>query len=230
MTHIDEDDDVSLDELLELAREAHAAELHTGMPARVVSYDASTQRADVRPVVQRTVPRVDGGTHLEDLPVIRSVPVLWPGGGGFAIHCPLAAGDDVYLLIPEQDPQSFLESGTPGAPIDHRRHHLAGAFALPVVRHRGRAIAGTSSTELVMGRDNGTGPAVRISNTAIKVGRNATSKATRADNLDLHLEAISNDLVAIATAAGTTATNYGAAGKLALDGSNPIAATVAEVE
>ena len=201
MTHVDEDDDVSLADLLELARESHAAELHTGMPARVVSYDASAQRADVRPVVQRTVPRVDGGTHLEDLPVIRSVPVIWPGGGGFAIHCPLAAGDDVYLLIPEQDPQAFLESGSPGAPIDHRRHHLAGAFALPVVRHRARAISGAGANELLIGRDGGTGPAVRVGTSTIKIGRNATAKAARADNLDAHLAAISADLDIIAAAA-----------------------------
>lgn len=230
MSEIDADDDVTLTDLLEMARESWHAELHTALPGRVVSYDVDTQRADVRPVVQRTVPRVDGGTALEDLPTIRSVPVLWPGGGGFCFHAPLAAGDDVMLLVPEQDPQQFLETGQASAPLDHRRHHLAGAFALPLIRSRARRIEGASASELVIGHDDGSGPAIRVTASAIKVGRNATAKAVRADNLGTHLAAIADDLDTIATAASVTATSYGSIAKAALDLASPIAATVAEVE
>lgn len=65
--------------------------------------------------------------------------------------------------------------------------------------------------------------------TSITLG-NGSSPATKASNLEQHLSAISADLIAIASAAGTTATNYGTAAKEALDAAAPIAATKVLIE
>lgn len=230
--------DVDLDDVpdaasaADLAFAARMAEVHTILPGRVVSYDSATQRVDVRPMVRRPVPRADGGVLLEELPIVRSVPVVLPGGGGFHVYIPLAAGDHVLLLCGDLDPARFLDTSEPSDPVDHRRHHLAHAFALPVVRPRADAIApDPGPVVMVLGRESG--PRVLISETPtprIKAGANATQKAARAGSLDAHLAAISADLVAIAAAAGTVATNYGATGRAGLVLSDPIAATLVEVE
>lgn len=65
--------------------------------------------------------------------------------------------------------------------------------------------------------------------TSFTVG-NGSSEATKARNLAQHLSAISKDLEAIATTAGTTAANYGTAAKAALDAAAPIAATKVLIE
>lgn len=228
MSAIDEDDDVSLEALLALARESWMAEVHTALPARVVSYDGTTQLADVRPLVRRAVPRVDGGTLLEELPIVRAVPVLWPGGGGFFVHLPLTAGDDVLLVIAEADPSRYQATGEASDPVDHRRHHLAHAYAIPVVRPRTRPILSTSESYLSLGLDDGT--TIQVGNGVLRLGAAPVSKAARADNVGEHLAAISADLEVIAAAAMSTAANYGTAAKTVLDGSKPIACNIVEVE
>ena len=230
---VDQDDAPDAATTADLAFAARMAEVHTILPGRVVSYDSAAQRADVRPMVRRPVPRADGGAPLlEELPIVRSVPVILPGGAGFLLHIPLQAGDHVLLLCGDLDPARFLETAEPSDPIDHRRHHLAHAYALPVVRPRAQALTpDPGSVVLVIGKNGG--PRILVSETPtprIKVGAGATQKATRATSLDVHLAAISADLIAIATAAGTVAANYGAAGRAALLVSDPIAATLVEIE
>lgn len=201
MSDVDEDDRLDAATLAELSHQARMAEVHTAIPGRVVSYDAATQRADVRPLVQRTVPRVDGGVLLEELPVVRSVPVLHPRAGGFFVHLPIAAGDDVLLVMSEADPARYLSTGQPGAPIDHRRHHLAHAFAIPGVHPEAGALAAGDALagELVLGRE-GTGPLVRVTDDVIKLGRNATDKAAMATPTNARLDAIELALNAFSSA------------------------------
>lgn len=229
---VDQDDVPDAASAGDLAFAARMAEVHTVLPGRVVAYDSTTQRVDVRPVVRRPIPRADGGVLLEELPVVRSVPIVLPGGAGFLLHIPLEAGDHVLLLCADLDPARFLETSEPSDPVDHRRHHLAHAFALPVVRPRADVLTpDPGSAALIIGKNGG--PRILIASAPtprIKVGSGATQKVARADNLDAHLAAISADLAAIATAAGTAATNYGAAGRAALIGSSPIPATIVEVE
>jgi hypothetical protein len=246
---VDQDDVPDAPSAADLAFAARMAEVHTVIPARVVSYDSAEQRVDVRPMVRRPVPRADGGTLLEDLPMVRSVPVILPGGADFYLHIPLEAGDHVLLLCADSDPARFLETAQPSDPIDHRRHHLAHAFALPVVRPRAQALSPDPGAdrlamgrvgsppritinegEVVVGEEGGPRVVISSSPASLKVGADATQKAARAGSLDAHLAAISADLIAIATAAGTVATNYGETGRAALIISDPIPAEIVEVE
>jgi hypothetical protein len=65
-----------------------------------------------------------------------------------------------------------------------------------VIRTRARRIEGASATDLVIGADDGTGPAISISGTEIKAGRNATKSAATAED-------VRAELVKIATTLGT---------------------------
>jgi hypothetical protein len=209
VTDVDQDDRLDAATLAELAHAARMAEVHTAIPGRVTSY--ADGRADVQPLVQRAVPRVDGGTLLEDLPVVRSVPVLMPRAGGYFVHLPLEAGDDVLLVISEADPARYLSSGQAGAPIDRRRHHLAHAFAIPgavpdsAVLEPTDAIAG----ELVLGKV-GSGPLIRVSGTLVKIGRNALEPAAKAPTTNARLAALEN-VVSAFVAATPVAMDGGAA-------------------
>jgi hypothetical protein len=119
-------------ELIRRAIEARLAEVHTSIPAMVISYDATTQTCEVQPLVKRLVPSdKDGVLESESYPRIKNVPVAFPRTALFVFHFPLAFGDTVYLLCPERSIAEWRTTGIESAPGDARLHPLAGAVALP---------------------------------------------------------------------------------------------------
>lgn len=121
----------TLQEVLAEVIESRLLELHTAIPGKVISYDASKQTAEVLPVVQRVDPTEDGGSTLTRLPSIPNVPVQWPRGGGYAIHFPLAAGDHVLLVFSEAAIGHWRASGEIAPPGDLRRCSLGYPVAIP---------------------------------------------------------------------------------------------------
>lgn len=119
-------------ELFRVATEARLSAVHTALPGIVVSYDPATQTADVRPAVKRLVPTAEEGEYAaETLPVVPSVPVLWPRAGLSWFAPELHPGDGVLLVFCESDPTIYLRSGEVSEPADVRRHSMAHAVAIP---------------------------------------------------------------------------------------------------
>lgn len=121
----------TIQEVIADAIESRLLELHTAIPGKVISYDATTQTAEVAPVVQRAEPAVNGSSTLTPLPSIPNVPVQWPRGGGYAIHFPLAPGDHVLLVFSEAAIGHWRASGELAPPGDLRRHSLGYPVAIP---------------------------------------------------------------------------------------------------
>lgn len=147
--------------------DARLADLHTALPGRVRSYDATTQTADIEPMIKRGVPT--GGEEdevvLETLPVLPSVPVLFPSGGQCFVTFPLTVGDPVLLVFSERDTSQFRATGAVSDPGVPTMHGLSGAVAIPCAfGPRSAAMSGVSSTDLVVGRTNG------LANLTIKSG------------------------------------------------------------
>jgi hypothetical protein len=107
--------------------------LHTAQPGIVVSYDASTQTADVRPAVRRTLPSASDEDRdvYEQLPVCPHVPVMWPRGRGFSCVGTLSPGDSVLLVFCERDFSDWYDSGAVSDPQFAELHALNGAVAIP---------------------------------------------------------------------------------------------------
>lgn len=158
--------------------EHHLQELHVAMPGRVERYDHATQTADVLPLVRHGARQPDGSTAMEDLPVIPTVPVLWPRAGGWFMAMPLAVGDTVQLLVNSAAIGHWRAGG--GAvtdPGDLRRHHLSHAVAIPGLATRAQRLkhAPPASHGMVFGQDDDGGTRVTIdSNGTIIVTRAAT--------------------------------------------------------
>ena len=68
------------------------------MPGVIVSYDAPSRRASVRPALAITTAK---GRFIER-PVVTDVPVVFPGGGGFLLQFPLSSGDPVLLVYSQR--------------------------------------------------------------------------------------------------------------------------------
>lgn len=65
-------------------------EMYTGMPGKIVSYDAKTQSCTAQPVFQ---------TGELPMPPIYHVPVIFPAGGGAVLSFPVRAGDRCWLAF-----------------------------------------------------------------------------------------------------------------------------------
>lgn len=106
--------------------------VHTAMPAKIVSYDASKHLAVVVPTVRIAM---DNGVELE-LPQLSRVPVLFPSTGAFDIEFPVAPDDEVLLIFSETDLSAWIDSqGTEVvSPNTPSRFGLNSAIAIPGLR------------------------------------------------------------------------------------------------
>ena len=101
--------------------------VHTSLPGIVNTYDASTRRARVQPAIDLLL---TNGTSMPK-PIILDVPVLFPSGGGYTIHVPLAAGDPVMIFFSERDIARFKATLTSGAPLSDDIMEAQHAVAVP---------------------------------------------------------------------------------------------------
>lgn len=201
-------------DVLEAFREAMQRNMHTAMPAVVVSYDASAKTANVKPACWQPVkvtgehPSDEQGFTYVELPTIPDVPVAFPSGGGFYVVFPLQPGDAVFLVFSETPMGEYLLNGVTGAkPLDTRRHSLGYPIAIPgAARPDSKAIA-DSSTDLIVGKD-GTNSQIKVSATDIQVGKGATDFVALASKVLTELNSIRtqfNAHVHVETGASTNA-------------------------
>ena len=118
----------TLNDAILAAVDGRLGNLHACLPGRVEKYDYKTQKADVKPLVKR--PYADGA---KPLPVISSVPVVWPRGGDASLTFPLGKGDGVLLVFAERSIETWLAAskGTDADPGEPRRFDLSDAIAIP---------------------------------------------------------------------------------------------------
>jgi hypothetical protein len=112
-------------ELLDAAMLTKLADLHTCFPARIEAYDYTTQRASVKPLLNRKLR--DG--RIESLPVISNVPVWMPRSGGASITLPVSPGDTCFVACTERSIDEWLQRGGVQTPADPRKHSLFDAVA-----------------------------------------------------------------------------------------------------
>ena len=132
-------------------------DMHTCMVARVQSYDAAKQVADLVPVVRHAVEQPDGSTVYEELPVLPAVPIAFPRAGAWFIGFPVTPGDFVVVHVFDAAHEHWRAGdGAAQHPGDLRRRSLGSVVAYPVNCYPAEsklAHAPAQSTNLVIGSD-----------------------------------------------------------------------------
>ncbi len=101
--------------------------VHTCIPATIVDYDFSVQKASVLPSVKITL---SDGTVLSQ-PIISNVPVIFPRSKNASLTFPLEKGDGVLLVFSERCLDNWLASNTDEVEeIINRRFDLTDAIAI----------------------------------------------------------------------------------------------------
>ncbi len=145
----------TLSDVIEGALEARLDDVHTSMPGRVVSFDRDSCTANVQPTIKKIYTREDGTEFAANLPVIPSVPVVFPGSGSaaaggtgsFGITFPINKGDEVLLVFSSASLDSWkLSRDQLVAPKPYKPHALSDAIAIPGLRSIANAKKSTSGS------------------------------------------------------------------------------------
>jgi len=217
-----------LEEVLRAAMEAFAAGLFVACPGEIVSYDSSKQLADVKPQVKQLIVDLDGNEELLDLPVVPSVPVGFPRGGGFFMSLPMAVGDQVLLVFCDREINTWKSKGGNVDAADPRNHALSDAVAIPGCWPISGALSGSLGSHMVLGKEGST--LIYVKDGEIALGELnpvqkillGTAFRTAQATLDANLQ---NGWTALATVMGALATAFTALG--AIPAHNPTCSVAA---
>lgn len=117
----------SLLDAIDVMMDAKVAAMNTALPGEVLKYDASTGKAEVRPLIRL---KYADGTTLTP-PVIVNVPIVMPRTQGGSLTLPVAAGDKVLLIFAQWSIDRWLSEGGEVDAGDARAHAMSDAFAIP---------------------------------------------------------------------------------------------------
>lgn len=166
----------SLAEVISSAISGALEGVHTALPAKVVRYDASTQQADVQPLVKAAYTDEEGERQVASLPVVASVPVVMLTAGGFTFTVPVQNGNTGLLVFAEASLDRWL-AGT-GGEVDPEidvRHGLSDGVFLPGLLPFGAPMDPAPPTDHATAGSVG-GPRIHFRSSAITIGDESGSK------------------------------------------------------
>lgn len=162
--------------VLRAALERRLSEVHTAMPGRVESYDASAQTVDVQPLLKAPAATEGGGTEALSMPVLTALPVCFPAAGGFRLVLPVKKGDTGWIMFSEASLDAWQDKGGLVDPGDPRRFHLSDAVFLPGLHAKDANLTGANADDASFGKDGA--HQVVITPDVIELGGNIDSRPT----------------------------------------------------
>jgi len=115
-------------QLLDEIIDTKLLEVHTSLPATIVSYDYDKNLAVVKPSLKRKYKKEDSPVEL---PLINDVPVGQYRLGESWIRLPVNVGDEGQLIINERSIDKWINEGGTVDPEDFRKFSLADAVFWP---------------------------------------------------------------------------------------------------
>jgi hypothetical protein len=188
-------EEVTLAELMQMMLDGRQVDIHTAIPAKVTSYDASKQTIECVPALNRSLPDGQGNYTTEQLPKLVDVPVCFPRCGSFFLSFPIQAGDFVLLVICQRNIGNWRATGNQGDPGDLGMHTLDGAVAIPGVFPDSGKLSNADGTNMVLGSDSSANGRIELKAAGVNLGAGATDGV-----------ATLTDLKALAFAIGSAAT------------------------
>ncbi len=175
------------------AIDVHMEGVYTCLIAQVTAYDSSKLTVDCQPLTKQGYINEVGARAATALPIIPSVPLMFPGAGGMRITFPVQVGDRVLLCFSMHSIDRLLASDGSRVvdPGDDRRHDLSGAVAIPGFQTLRSASPANADAMVIEGDD-------------IRLGDDGASNALILESA--FKSALNTLLQSIASAVGTSGT------------------------
>ena len=166
------------------------------LPAKVISFNRATNRAKVQPLIMM----VDTNFEQIERAPISSIPVRFPGAGGYILSFNLKPNDLGWIQANDRDISLFLQNYTNSKPNTFRVKDFADAVFIPDPM-TGFTISGEDAENAVLQSLDGT---VKIS-----LGTNEITVAAPTVTINADTKAIINGEFEVS---GTNLSTLGAAG------------------
>lgn len=171
----------TLADLLDTMARAVSLGINVSMPARVVTYNATTQKADVTLdllAVMYNANAVDG-EDVQEATQVRGVPVMWPRTAGGYLTFPLVPDDTGLVVFADRSLEQWKRLGVAVDPEAAWAHALQDAVFMPGLHPDTDPIS--PATDLT---------AAVLEGTLVKLGRTATEKGIKATTFEGVIDAI----------------------------------------
>ena len=134
------------------------------LPAQVMSYDRSTNRAKVQLLIN--IVGTDGSQYPR--PQLAAIPVFVFGGGGFRLSFPLKSGDQGWVIANDRDISNFLNSYKQTSPNTARIKNFSDGVFFPDVMKGLDTISGGDANNAILSNSSGT-VTISISETGVTI-------------------------------------------------------------
>lgn len=189
---------LTLAEVIDHAIDERLADVHTAIPARVVSYDATKQMVSVQILVKTRDEAADGTVEARSIAVVHGVPIVWAIP---TATTPVPVGSFALLMHAERSVDRWLAgAGEEVDPADVRVFHLSDGFALLGLRPFGAPLSNVPTDSTC------------VSGPVLLGGFDATAFAADASKVDAALGALK---AAVSASADFNAFKIAAAGLFA---------------
>lgn len=110
---------------------ADRKDIHTSLPAQVVSYDAATNTCSIQPCIMRIRTDDPSREGWFQMPQINSVPVKQQGSGKLLLSVAPQAGSYGNMIVAQRSIETWIAEGGVVAPTSSRMHHFSDAIFDP---------------------------------------------------------------------------------------------------
>lgn len=126
---------------------SHQSTVWTALPGYIVDYDAASNTATVQPGIKGIASLQDGGQQSVAMPVLKSVPIVFPYGGGAYFTFPIAADDECLLVFASRSIDAWFQSGGIQEQFcPSQMHSLSDGFAMVGPISKANALTGINTT------------------------------------------------------------------------------------
>lgn len=163
---------------MRLVLDGRLSNVWTAIPGIVKSVDLATLTCEVQPAIQGTVQKPDGSFESVNYPLLVDVPIVFPSVAGFLVTLPLAAGDEVLVVMAARCIDAWWKLGDVQRPQEARMHDLSDGFAIPGPRSQPKVTG--------MGAVSSTGAQVRnfAGTTYVEIAADGKIKLVSASEID----------------------------------------------
>lgn len=131
------------------------AKVWTALPGSVISYNPAQNTCAVQVGLLFTQLSEQGAESVVQMPPLLDCPVVFPGGGGFALTFPLREGDECLVVFASRCIDAWWQSGGIQQQAEFRMHDLSDGFVLPGVRSVPNVPASISTAKVQLRSDDG---------------------------------------------------------------------------